>query len=104
METGKVAKAEKAEKESNDSEFDFTKSVAKLVNTLAEEERRVALVTGEATMWIYKLYSENENSLNGEKVFEAIEQKCPAAMRVYDKYIYYSLLLLLSYYYNLFLY
>lgn len=58
METGKVAKAEKAEKESSDSEFDFTKSVAKLVNTLAEEERRVALVTGEATMWIYKLYSE----------------------------------------------
>ena len=55
METGKVAKAEKAEKESSDSEFDFTKSVAKLVNTLAEEERRVALVTGEATMWIYNL-------------------------------------------------
>ncbi len=58
METGKVAKAEKAEKESSDSEFDFTKSVAKLVNTLAEKERRVALVTGEATMWVYKLYSE----------------------------------------------
>lgn len=57
METGKVAKADK-EKDSKETEFDFTKGVRKFVKTLSENNRKVALVTGEATMWIYKLYSE----------------------------------------------
>ena len=57
METGKVAKADK-EKDGKEAEFDFTKGVRKFVKTLAENNRKVALVTSEATMWIYKLYSE----------------------------------------------
>jgi len=57
---------------------------------LIREAEKAALENKESL--IYKLYRENANSLNGEKVFEAIEQKCPVAMRVYDKYIYYMVM------------
>lgn len=57
METGEASAGEKAAV-SDAPDFDFSKSVKKLVKTLSDEERKVALVTSEATMWIYKLYSE----------------------------------------------
>ncbi len=45
-------------KEENEGSYDFSKSVKKLVGTLSQMNERIALVTGEATMWIYNLYSE----------------------------------------------
>ena len=57
VETGKVMKAESTEKVEGESDFDFSKNVEKLIKALSEKERKVALVTGEATMWIYKLYN-----------------------------------------------
>lgn len=38
--------------------YDFSKSVGKMVFALSEIKQRIALVTGEATMWIYNLYNE----------------------------------------------
>ena len=55
-ETGEVS-AEK-EPETENPDFDFSKNVTRMVNCLSENEQRVALVTSEATMWIYNLYNE----------------------------------------------
>lgn len=55
-ETG-VTEPEKKKAEGT-SDFDFSKNVDRMVKSLAANEQRVALVTGEATMWIYNLYSE----------------------------------------------
>ena len=46
------------EKSTEMPQQDFSKNVSKLVNTLSEKSCKLALVTGEATMWIYNLYSE----------------------------------------------
>lgn len=55
-ETGVTNKAEEPSSEAPD--FDFGKNVSRMVKCLSENELRVALVTGEATMWIYNLYNE----------------------------------------------
>ncbi len=39
-------------------DFDFAKNVERMVNSLKESGGRIALVTGEATMWIYNLYNQ----------------------------------------------
>lgn len=46
------------EKEAEMPQQDFSKSVSKLVKKLSEKSGKLALVTGEATMWIYNLYNE----------------------------------------------
>jgi len=55
-ETGSTGREEEPAEEMPD--FDFGKNVRRMVNCLSENEQRVALVTGEATMWIYNLYNE----------------------------------------------
>ncbi len=41
--------------------YDFTPAVEKMVSTLHSLEKKVALTTGEATMWIYNLYDKIDN-------------------------------------------
>lgn len=36
---------------------------------------------------LYKIYSENGNKLDGKLVFDALEQNCPIAKKVFDEYI-----------------
>lgn len=57
METGRTDEAEAAP-ETEMPDFDFSKNVSRMVSCLSENEQRVALVTSEATMWIYNLYNE----------------------------------------------
>ncbi len=56
IETGETGREKEPMAEMPD--FDFGKNVSRMVNCLSENEQRVALVTGEATMWIYNLYNE----------------------------------------------
>lgn len=73
METGESVSAE-AEEEIQMPEYDFSKSVSKLVKTLSENERKVALVTSEATMWIYNLYSEIPSLTNVASFVEILDE------------------------------
>lgn len=75
METGTAeAEAQEAEDSIEMPDYDFSKSVAKLVKTLSESERKVALVTSEATMWIYNLYSEIPSLTNVASFVEILDE------------------------------
>ena len=74
VETGKVMKAESTEKLEDEPDFDFSKNVEKLIKALSEKERKVALVTGEATMWIYKLYNRFPQLTNVASFVEILDE------------------------------
>ena len=67
-------KAESTEKVEGESDFDFSKNVEKLIKALSEKERKVALVTGEATMWIYKLYNRFPQLTNVASFVEILDE------------------------------
>ena len=73
METGTTASEE--EKETEMPEFDFRKNVSRMVNCLSEYDERVALITSEATMWIYNLYSEMPSLTKVVSFVEILEEE-----------------------------
>ncbi len=54
-------------------EYDFTPAVNKLVASLSKTDKKVALATGEATMWVYDLYDKVDNLINVINFVEVID-------------------------------
>lgn len=71
METGSAASPQAETEEM--PQYDFSKSVGKMVKTLSENEQRLALVTGEATQWVYNLYSEVPGLTNAVSFVEVLD-------------------------------
>lgn len=59
-------------------DFDFSKNVKRMVDALSENEQRVALVTGEATMWIYNLYNEIPSLTKTASFVDVLEESFEA--------------------------
>lgn len=60
------------------------------VTALVREAEKAALENQDSIL--YSIYTDNKNSLDGEKIFEALNKNCYTAMLVYDKYISYMAL------------
>ncbi len=54
-------------------EYDFTPAVNKLVSSLNKTNKKVALATGEATMWVYDLYDKVDNLIGVVNFVEVID-------------------------------
>lgn len=72
-ETGVTGK--EAEPAAEMPDFDFSKNVSRMVNCLSENEQRVAVVTSEATMWIYNLYNELPSLTKVVSFVEILDEK-----------------------------
>lgn len=71
-----IAKEEAAKTESVEiPEYDFTPAVRKLIVSLSKANKKVALSTGEATMWVYNLYDKIGGLTETINFVEVVDEK-----------------------------
>lgn len=84
-----VAKEEAAKTENVEiPEYDFTPAVRKLIVSLSKSNKKVALSTGEATMWVYNLYDKIgglTETINFVEVVDAKEKDAEGAETVTEE-------------------
>lgn len=64
-----------AAEESAESDDDFKDDVSQMVYSLIKEDRRVAVATGEATMWVYNLYDRIEGLSEAINFVDIVDKK-----------------------------